>query len=95
MQNKNGEGYKDPTAAKAIRSAVRQEREAERRQRRERNEVKRVFASISQYHVADQGLKRSRTIITRGDDVCSDPAAIRHAERLNKQIRPVGHNDQV
>lgn len=43
MQNKNGEGYKDPTAAKAIRSAVRQEREAERRQRRARNEVKKEY----------------------------------------------------
>ena len=64
MQNKNGEGYKDPTAAKAIRSAVRQEREAERRQKSTQRSKKRVFASISQYYVADQGLKRSRTIIT-------------------------------
>ena len=43
MQNKNGEGYKNPTAAKAIRSVVRQEREAERRQRRARNEVKKEY----------------------------------------------------
>lgn len=43
MQNKNQEGYKDPTATKAIRSAVRQEREEERRQRRVRNEAKKEY----------------------------------------------------
>lgn len=48
MQEKNKEGYRDPTASKAVRAARREEKEKERRQRKSRNDAKKSF--LRQYH---------------------------------------------